>query len=86
MNWPPPKALLGQRAGGRTVDCQEAGQPAEVLACVLGILGASGLLGALPYAEELIRCLCADPSLAPTPAATDEPAGNLRVEPAAQAS
>ena len=36
VGWLPSKQLAGQRARGRTVGREEAGQPAEVLACILG--------------------------------------------------
>lgn len=51
---------------------------------VAGILGSVVALGALPYAEELIRCLLANPTLQPTPTMTDTAEGNLRVEASAR--
>jgi hypothetical protein len=38
----------------------------------VALLGAMGVFGALPYAEEMIRCLRARPTLKPQPAAEEE--------------
>src|ERR1019366_2872659 len=58
----PVEQLAGQLARGRAVDREEAAQPAEVLACVLGgdgdrrqIQMAADHLGDVPYWHALVR-------------------------------
>ena len=51
---------------------------------VIGILGAVVALGGVPYVEEMIRCLRANPTLDATPTVTDTAEGNLRVDASAR--
>lgn len=79
LNWEQTLSLFGlgpQRPKFRLRFREPPASPAYVL----GILGAVAAFGALPYAEELIRCLLANPTLEATPTVTNTAEGNLRVE------
>lgn len=78
LNWEQALALLGMGPESPKFRLRPRRPPAS-RRYVLGILAAIALLGALPYAEELIRCLLARPSLEPTPSVTGEAEGNLRI-------
>jgi hypothetical protein len=45
----------------------------------LALLAAMGVFGALPYAEEMVRCLRARPTLEPQPTATPAPTPTLSI-------
>lgn len=77
LNWEQALALVGKGPERPRFTLRPQRPPAS-RGYVTGILAAIALFGALPYAEEFIRCWRADPSLAPTPSATDAPVGNLR--------
>lgn len=84
LNWDQALALAGK--GPQRPDFRlRPRRPPTSARYMAGILAAVGLLGALPYAEEFIRCFLTKPTLAPTPQVTDEAAGNLPVEAGAQA-
>lgn len=78
LNWEQTLALFG-RGPERPTFALRLRRPPASPAYVAGILGAVGAFGALPYAEELIRCLLANPTFEATPEVTDTAEGNLRV-------
>lgn len=45
----------------------------------IALLAAMGVFGALPYAEEMVRCLRARPTLEPQPTATPAPTPTLSI-------
>lgn len=85
LNWEQALSLFG-RGPERPAFRLRWRRPPVSRAYTLGILSAVGAVGALPYAEELIRCLLANPTLEATPTMTDTATGNLSVEASEQAN
>jgi hypothetical protein len=79
LNWEQALALLGIGPERPELRLRPRRPPAS-RRYVLGILSAVGLLNALPYAEEFLRCYLTTPTLEPTPPVASEPVGNLDVD------
>lgn len=79
LNWEQALSLVG-RGPERPTFRLRARRPPASRSYIIGILSAVVAFGALPYIEELIRCLLANPTLEATPTVTDSAEGNLRVE------